>query len=336
MVYAESSELMECRVVSDVSLSISCGMEEHQKRAADLEGILCMQGGEGDVSYARNSEAPASAIALSKPFLRRAIDEIELFSSENSLCIADLGCATGANTISTVDFLVEHLKQRYRNNSISPPEFEAFFSDLPSNDFNTLFRSLPPRKENGKKKKKKMISSGNCVRERKRSYYAAGVPGSFYERLFARRKLHVVISLSALHWMSRIPEAVLDKDSFTYNRGRAWIDGAPKQVVEAYAKQSEEDLNAFLACRAEEMISGGLLFLLMAGRNDCEKPENQLGDSVTRAKHPFADSMDHTWNDLLKEGLVDEETRDTFNIPVYMRSRKEIRQAFDDSNAFDV
>lgn len=108
----------------------------------------------------------------------------------------------------------------------------------------------------------------------------------------------------------QIPEAVLDKNSPSWNQGRAWIDGARKDVVEEYAKQSEEDLKSFLRCRAEEMVSGGLLFILMAGRSDSEHPENQLGDPDSRAKHPFTNAMDQAWNDLVKENLINEETRD--------------------------
>nr|QRX38988.1 gibberellic acid methyltransferase [Ginkgo biloba] len=301
----------------------------YEKWTADLHRILCMQGGDDDGSYARNSEAPASAIDLSKPFLVEAINRMKLFRGESSLRIADLGCATGINTLSAVDFLVENLEKRYSNESVKKPEFEAFFSDLPSNDFNTLFRSLPPMNIKGLHQHTR--SSINS-----RRYYAAGVPGSFYDRLFSTGKLHVAISLSALHWMSKIPVAVVDKNSKAWNQGRAWIDSARKEVVEAYAEQSEQDLKAFLHCRAEEMISGGLLYILMAGRPDAEHPEHQLGDPDSRAKHPFTNSMDEAWDDLVTEGLIDEETRDSFNIPAYMRSIEEVRRAFNQCNAFDI
>ncbi|XXG50967.1 hypothetical protein AAC387_Pa02g4848 [Persea americana] len=288
--------------------------------AGDLHRILCMQGGDDDVSYAKNSDAPASAISLSKPFLIQSIQSMKLFKGEPSLRIADLGCATGFNTLATIELLVESLRQRYYMECSEVPEFEAFFSDLPSNDFNTLFRSLPT------------LYDG----KRQQHYYAAGVPGSFYHRLFPKRKLHVAVSLSALHWLSQIPGSVLDKRSLAWNKGRAWIDGAKKEVVEAYAKQSEDDLTAFLRCRREEIVEGGVLFILMAGRPGQEQPENQLGDPDSRAKHPFTSSMDQAWQDLLTEGLIDEERRDAFNIPAYMRSPDEVRRAFDQCAGFEI
>ncbi|KAF8404003.1 hypothetical protein HHK36_012113 [Tetracentron sinense] len=294
-------------------------MNECQTWTGGLHRILCMQGGDGDGSYAKNSDPPASAITLSKPLLIAAIQTMKIFKSEDSLRIADLGCATGYNTLATIELVVESLSGRYNKECGFEPEFEAFFSDLPSNDFNSLFRSLPPFNEN-----------------KKRRYYACGVPGSFYHRLFPKGKLHVAVSLSALHWLSQIPEVVLDKRSSAWNKGRAWIDGAKKDVVEAYAKQSEEDLEAFLRCRREEIVQGGMLFILMAGRPCSRRPENQLGDPDSRAKHPFTSSMDQAWEDLLNEGLIHEETRDSFNIPAYMRSVDEVEKAIHQCGGFEI
>lgn len=350
-----------------------------------------MQGGDDDSSYAKNSEAPASAISLCRPLLLKAIQSMKVFFSNKdeaeSLRIADLGCATGYNTLATIDMVVDALRQQYINHCGFEPEFEAFFSDLPSNDFNSLFRSL-----------------SNIADEKTKQYYAAGVPGSFYTRLFPRGKLHVAVSLSALHWLSQvnsytcnfvyysigtsflwtykinpnnniivngnqIPDAVLEKTSAAWNKGRVWIDGAKKEVVEAYAKQSEKDLEDFLSCRKEEIVQGGMLFLLMGGRPASQQPENQLGDPDSRAKHPFTTSLDQAWQDLINEvhyitlqyisflgffiygegkeriicfvgdvmqGLIDEETRDGFNIPAYMRSTAEVERAIKRCGGFEI
>ncbi|KAK9122517.1 hypothetical protein Sjap_012119 [Stephania japonica] len=302
--------------------------EQHPIWSAGLHRILCMQGGDDDGSYAKNSEAPASALTLSKPLLVEAIESMKLLlqleDEEESLRIADLGCATGYNTLATVDFLVDTLSHRYKQEAGFDPEFEAFFSDLPSNDFNSLFRSLPP------------FAFTDHNHNLKRRYYAAGVPGSFYHRLFPKAKLHVAVSLSALHWLSQIPESVVDKRSRAWNEGRAWIDGAKREVVEAYAKQSKDDLMAFIRCRREEIVKGGILFMLMAGRPGSNRPEDQLGDPDSRAKHPFTSSMDQAWEDLLNEGLIEKETRDTFNIPAYMRSTEEVEEAFEECGGFEM
>ncbi|XP_010536804.1 PREDICTED: gibberellic acid methyltransferase 2-like [Tarenaya hassleriana] len=281
-----------------------------------LHRVMCMQGGEDDVSYIKNCEGPACAITLCKPMLMSAIQSMNLHEEENdknkTLRIADLGCATGYNTVATVEMVVEALRRR----SKEPPEVEAFFCDLPSNDFNTLFRWL----------------SDN--RKASTRFFAAGVGGSFYTRLFPTGKLHVAVSLSALHWLSQIPERVLEKGKRTWNKGRAWIEGAEKEVVDAYAEQSDKDLDEFLRCRKEEMVKGGVLFMLMGARPSGSN--SQLLDDDSRDKHPFTISMDQAWQDLVDEGLIDEETRDGFNIPAYMRNAEEVAAGIDRCGGFKI
>nr|QRX38992.1 gibberellic acid methyltransferase [Phalaenopsis aphrodite] len=291
---------------------------KRQAWARELHRVFCMQGGDTDVSYANNSEPTACAIALSKPLLHDAIASMRLFHGEKSIRIADLGCATGYNTVSTVEFVVQSLRKRYEAEQSHVPEFEASFSDLPSNDFNSLFQLLLPSFD---------------VTER--PYFVAAVPGSFYGRLFPSGKLHLVVSLNSLHWLSRIPEAVLSRQSSGWNKGRVWIDGANRDVVDAYAKQAQEDLDKFLHCRKMEIAEGGVLFLLMAGRPSLQPPENQLNDEDTRAKHPFT-IIDQAWKELVNEGWLEEETRDMFNIPAYMRSMEEVSSAFEKCKCFEI
>ncbi|OMO57808.1 SAM dependent carboxyl methyltransferase [Corchorus olitorius] len=299
-------------------------IKQWQTWSGGLHRVLCMQGGDDDFSYAKNSEAPASAIALCKPLLLNSIQSMKLFfhgkkEAVDSIRIADLGCATGHNTLATIDMIVQSLRQKYVTMCGFEPEFEAFFSDLPSNDFNSLFQSLSSRQFSDQQQ-----------------YFAAGVPGSFYNRLFAKGKLHIAVSLSALHWLSKIPETVLDKRSAAWNKGRVWIEGSKIEVVEAFAKQAEKDLDDFLRCRKEEIVQGGMLFILMGGRPGLQPPQNQLEDPDSRAKHPFTMTMDQAWQDLLNEGLIDEETRDGFNIPAYMRSIEEVERAIKRCGGFEI
>ncbi|KAL5851173.1 hypothetical protein ACOSQ3_006291 [Xanthoceras sorbifolium] len=292
-----------------------------------LQRVLCMQGGDDDGSYAKNSQAPASAITLCKPLLLNAINQsMKLFFKTKeeqekaehsiSLRIADLCCATGYNTLATIDMVVETVRLRYVKECGFEPEIEVFFSDLPTSDFNSLFGSLSTS----------VFSDHNTDVSKTRQYYAAGVPGSFYDhRLFPKGKLDIAVSLSALHLLSKIPDGVLDKRSAAWNKGRPWIEGAKKEV----------DLEDFLNCRKEEIAAGGVLFVMMGGRPESQPAENQLGDPESRAKHPFTISMDQAWEDLLNEGSIEEETRDMFNIPAYMRSIEEVERGIKRCGGFE-
>jgi len=131
--------------------------------------------------------------------LEETLENVHLNSSASPppFTAVDLGCSSGANTVHIIDFIVKHISKRFDAAGIDPPEFTAFFSDLPSNDFNTLFQLLPP------------LVSNSCMEEclaadGNRSYFVAGVPGSFYRRLFPARTIDFFHSAFSLHWLSQV------------------------------------------------------------------------------------------------------------------------------------
>ena len=78
------------------------------------------------------------------PALKETLDTIRLpRRPEKLLAAADLGCSCGQNTLVVADAIVQHMTDMYVSQGHDPPEFCIYFSDLPSNDFNTLFRLLP-------------------------------------------------------------------------------------------------------------------------------------------------------------------------------------------------
>ena len=168
--------------------------------------------------------------------------------SPNAICIADLGCSTGPNTFRAMQNLVEAIKLKYisKGGNTKIPDFIVFFNDQVSNDFNTLFKSLPPN----------------------RQYIAAGVPGSFHGLLFPKASLHFIHSSSAVHWLSNIPMDVMDEGSPAWNKGRIFYTNAPKEVKDAYATQFAKDMESILFARAQELVSGGLLTLFLSGIPD--------------------------------------------------------------------
>lgn len=130
--------------------------------------------------------------------LRETLDNIQLMEPPSEtipFALADLGCSCGNNTLYIVDVIIKHISKRYEASGYEPPEFSAFFSDLPSNDFNTLFQLLPPIGS----------SMEECLAsDTHRSYFAAGVPGSFYRRLFPTRSIDFFHSAFSLHWLSQV------------------------------------------------------------------------------------------------------------------------------------
>ncbi|MCD7459212.1 Indole-3-acetate O-methyltransferase 1 [Datura stramonium] len=291
-----------------------------------LERTLSMKGGKGEASYVNNSQAQGQHARSMLHLLKETLDGVQLNSGDEvPFVIVDLGCSCGSNTIYIINVIVEHMSKRYEATGQQPPEFSAFFCDLPSNDFNTLFQLLPPLASNDCGSMEECLASNSH-----RSYFAAGVPGSFYRRLFPARSIDVFYSAFSLHWLSQVPDVVLDKRSVAYNKGRIYIHGANESTANAYKKQFQSDLSCFLAARSKEMKRGGSMFLLCLGRTSVD-PTDQGGAGLLFGSH-FQDA----WDDLVQEGLITSEKRDNFNIPVYAPSIQDFKEVVEANGSFTI
>lgn len=165
------------------------------------------------------------------------------FTSKSTFRIADLGCSVGPNTFNVMQNIIDAVQYKCQSQGLTSrtPEFQVFFNDIPSNNFNTLFTTLPPE----------------------RPYFAAGVPGSFHGRLFPESSLHFVHSFYALHFLSEVPKELLNKNSPAWNKGRISYTCAQDEVVHAYAAQFAEDMATFFDARAKELVVDGIMVLIM-------------------------------------------------------------------------
>ncbi|GER25235.1 S-adenosyl-L-methionine-dependentmethyltransferases superfamily protein [Striga asiatica] len=246
---------------------------------------FAMNGGDGAESYQKNSSYQRSVINNAKSAVQKFIAQHSTDSlSSPTIAIADLGCSVGPNTLITVHNIVEAIKLKHPQK-----EFQVYFSDQVDNDFNTLFSSLPPD----------------------RDYHAVGVPGSFYQRLFPRSSLQIVHCSTALHWLSRSPSVE--------NRGRIGYSRAGQAVVDAYARQHAQDVSKFLEARAEEVVPGGLLMLILPARPN-GVPHSRVGQNVV------VDALEDCLMDLARKGIIDEEKVDEFNCPTYYTSTQELEE----------
>ncbi|XP_031253254.1 loganic acid O-methyltransferase-like [Pistacia vera] len=210
-----------------------------------------MVGGDGAHSYSKNSTYQRLVVDAAKEMINEAIDNnldiknLGIFDSSKPFKMADLGCSTGPNTFIAVQNVIEAVEKKclIEHQNPSALEFQVFFNDQYENDFNTLFKTLPPS----------------------RKYFAAGVPGPFQSCLFPKSTLHSVHSSYALHWLSKLPEKIVDRNSPAWNKGSIYCTGLLKEVTEAYSAQYNQDMESFLNARAQELVAGGLMVIALSG-----------------------------------------------------------------------
>ncbi|KAG5554133.1 hypothetical protein RHGRI_011866 [Rhododendron griersonianum] len=264
-----------------------------------------MNGGDGTYSYAKNSLYQRACLNSVKDMIKEVIAEkfdITCLNS-NTIRMADLGCSVGPNTFIAMQNVLDAMVDSNQTSK----EFQVFFSDHVSNDFNTLFTSLPPD----------------------RQYFATAVPGSFHGRLFPKYSLHFVHSSSALHWLSEVPEVLLHKRSVAWNKGRIHYTSASEQVANAYAAQFEKDMDIFFSSRADEIVAGGMMILIMAA----------LPDEVHHSELPAGvvfHFIEQSLIDMVKAGSVSEAEVDSFNLPIYAATPKEMTRLVERNGCFKI
>nr|WKU61916.1 corynanthe C17 O-methyltransferase [Neolamarckia cadamba] len=274
---------------------------------------LQMKGGDDDFSYTKNSIHQRDSIEATKLLIQEAIAEkldINNFCGK-AFCIADLGCSAGPTTLIAMQNIIEAVELKFQNqkgpNFSSVPEFQVFFNDHTVNDFNTLFRSLPTGPD--------------------KRYYGVGVPGSLYGRLVPCNSIHIMLTSFSTPFLSQVPKEVMNKNSAAWNEGRIRCNHVKEDVLKAYEAKHAEDMDCFFMARAKELVHGGLMLIVTPLRpNGVPHVLTDIGTEV----------LGSCLEDLAKKGLIVEENVDSFNVPVYLESPEELKQAIQRNKYFSI
>ncbi|GLJ28206.1 hypothetical protein SUGI_0554030 [Cryptomeria japonica] len=298
-------------------------IKSQSKPVLEMENVLGMKGGDGESSYAKSSSAQLNMLQAVKPILERAIYENMILMSDvgGIFRIADFGCGTGKNTLVVANTIANAVKRSFEEHEM--PEFEVYFIDLPSNDFNSLFRMLPPHRPDYAD----VDNDGDNNPLAGRSYIAAGVCGSHFRRLLPRKSLHFCHSSTSLHWLSQVPESVQQRSS-----PRVYVSGdCEASVGAAYLQQFDKDFTAFLKARAEEIVDGGYMFVSLPGRNE--------GTHIMEEQGPcgfVARQIECAFEELVNEGIVEKEKWETFKIPFFGPNSDEVERIVKKEGSFVV
>ncbi|XP_058208733.1 loganic acid O-methyltransferase-like isoform X2 [Rhododendron vialii] len=273
-----------------------------------------MNGGDGDNSYFQNSTYQRGAVEGSKGVIFETIpDKLDINNLPKTFRIADFGCSTGPNTFFAMKNIMEAVMLKYQstqeaNLRKTTPEFHVSFNDHVDNDFNTLFKTLPPN----------------------RPYFAVGVPGSFHCQLLPEASLNIAHSSYALHWLSKVPPQVMDKGSPAWNRGKIYCAGNEKEVTKAYFAQFKADTDAFLKARAQELVEGGLVVVQISGVPNSKVLPSQIGGGLN------CELLGDSLADMVKMGVITEEKLDSFNLPLYLPSNEEVKMVVEMNKCFTI
>jgi salicylate 1-O-methyltransferase len=126
--------------------------------------------------------------------LEEAVGEVHKNLLPEMMVVADLGCSSGPNTLLMLFEVMKIISKQCKMLGLQSPEMQLFLNDLPGNDFNNIFQSLDYFEER-LKAEEGIISI---------PHFVAGLPGTFYGRLFPNHSVHIFHSSYSLMWISRV------------------------------------------------------------------------------------------------------------------------------------
>ncbi|MCO5577398.1 hypothetical protein L7F22_031230 [Adiantum nelumboides] len=226
--------------------------------------------------------------------------------------MADFGCACAQNTINSMHFMAKYVAD-HLGDANQQLHFQAFFSDLAFNDFNTLFTLLSS-------------TEGSAIQAAGSHFMACGLPGSFYSRLFPSGFLHFGLSTLAICVGVKVPEAVQDPNSPAFNENGIWIlEGCKAETTMAYKHQFHKDFTCFLRHRSQELVAGGLVFcVIIAG---AASSAGAATSTLTNQDHNHLyANVQVAWRQLIAEGLLEQTSLDAFNLPHFFPTIDQVEE----------
>jgi SAM dependent carboxyl methyltransferase len=252
---------------------------------------------EGNGAYNKRATGQASGGASAVPLLVQAAREIALDPGDQHIVIADYGSSQGKNSLAPIRAAIEVLRTRLGQDR----PIDVVHTDLPANDFSTLFNVLDTDPD------RYVLDQQNVFP------YAIGK--SFYRRLFPPGHVHLGWSSYAAVWLSRLPTMI--PDHFFPTRSTS-ADRAK------FDRQGAQDWKAFLSLRADELRRGGRLVIVLPGLDDGGKSE---ADGVL-------DHANSVLAEMVDEGAITTDEHRHMTLASYPRRERDLLLPFQQDGQF--
>ena len=258
-------------------------------------------GMKGGGYYDAHSKEQRSALEAFLPWIEEAIADLPISSdSQVSLGILDIGSSEGGNAIYVMNRLISRLR------CISNLPIGVFFNDLPSNDFNHLFKNLFPDGE--------AALSGTNI-------FPCAIGGTAYGRIVPPQSLQIVTSFNTIGWLEKKPDVGLPHYILPMGPGSL----APRESVSVseserapFQVQADNDLYRFYTARAEELVYGCKLLVQVFGRDERFSTSDGIYDVLS-------DSV----LESIEEGMLPPEVYKELVFPIYFRTLEELLAPID-------
>ncbi|WP_319433142.1 SAM-dependent methyltransferase [Mycobacterium sp. RTGN5] len=250
-------------------------------------------------TYTESSRLQAAGLRPATILFEEAARNVAIPRAPQPIAIADYGAATGYNSLLPISAAIAAIRKRTR----SDHAILVAHTDVPGNDFTTLFSTLADDQDSYLKKDS--------------ATYASVVGRSFYAQILPSDSIALGWSSWAIHWLRKVPTPIPDHVEISFS--------TDDEARRAYARQAAEDWRDFVAFRGRELAPGGRLVVLTVGL----EPDGSSGfkaafDAIMSALAQFVD-----------DGLVTADEVRRMSMPSTGRDEKAFRAPFAPSGRFE-
>jgi len=250
--------------------------------------------------YSQKTIGAKIAIDATKTLMEKAIREIPKLQI---LRMADFGSADGGTSQEMWFKLINSIRKKNDFRQI-----EILYTDLASNDFSTLFRSMQGMQGNPKLSFQKKFSN----------IFVHGCGTGFHQQLMSDNSLSLGFSATAMHYVSEKPCQIAK---------HVHMVGAKPSERLKFEKKALKDWEAILLSRSKELVKGGRFICLNFGIDESGRYLGNTGG------HSMFDRFAYHWKSLLNNGIIKENEYKSATFSQHYRTVAEFRKPFDDQNS---
>jgi len=254
----------------------------------------------GEGYYSARTAGAKNAIDKTQELL---LESLKNLPKEDILRIADFGSADGGTSQEMWFNIIDNIRS-----SGDDRQIEILYTDLASNDFSVLFRTMQ-----GMQGAKKF-----AFQKKFPNVFVHGCGTGFHEQLMSNNSLSLGFSATAMHYVSERPCLIKD---------HVHMVGAKENERDLFKQQALKDWEKILLSRSKELVSGGRFVCINFG---IDEKGRYLGNT---GGHNMFDNFAKHWKNLEAKNIISKDEFINATFTQHYRTVEEFIKPFDDPNS---
>ncbi len=250
--------------------------------------------------YSEKTAGAKNAIDKIQKVIENALKTIP---TTEILKFADFGSADGGTSQEMWSNIIKLIREKGDQRQI-----EILYTDLASNDFSTLFKTMQGMQGNPIFAFQKNFSN----------VYVHGSGTGFHEQLMANHSLALGFSATAMHYVSERPCLI---------ENHVHMTGANESEKKLFKDQANKDWENILLNRSKELINGGRFICINFGIDEQGRCLGNTGG------HIMFNNFAKNWKHLKNIGLITNQEFINATFTQHYRTVEEFKMPFEDKDS---